>query len=191
VALLLPSGRSLTAALRRQDDEGAYVLELPSVPALPAGERVELRWEESGGWCSLAGRVAPSREAGADRGRLRVEQAGDAVAHRERRRRRRLSAALRIDVQVLRGAGVMPGTELATWVEDATADGLAFDAELQFEPGDELRLVVRGEDGAPLGRATAHVARVERPPGALHHRVGVVVDDAPADVLTLLRRGGQ
>jgi hypothetical protein len=187
VALLLPSGRTLSATLRGIDGEGALVLDVAGGGAVPPGCELELRWEGERGWHSLA-TVALQARSGShrDAGRLRLGPQERPRTHRNRRGGSRHKTALRVRARVERSLNLAPGSELVAFVEDASGDGLAFDTEALLEPGDRLQVELVGEDGLGIGRAAAHVARAERPPGALRQRVGLVLDDAPAAVLEAL-----
>jgi hypothetical protein len=178
VALLLPSGRSLPAGVRRVDEAGGVELDLPAVASLAPGTPLELRWPSEGGWCSLPCAVAPaSRSRSAP---LRLVPTGKVATHRDRRGDARRVPVLVVLVRVVRSAAVMPGEEERAWLADVSPGGLAFASELAFEPGDVLHVTVVGEGGARLADAPATVVRRERAPGALEQRIGVRVDGGRA-----------
>jgi hypothetical protein len=179
---MLPSGRALPTTVRVEAGDGTLTLEAPPGP-LAGGAAVELRWAADGRWWSLRCHVEPP-----EAGFLRLRAAGKPERHKDRRRASRAEALALVELTVLAAADVAPGTRVREWIVDVAANGVAFDTELGLSVGDALRLDLLPEGSGAILAGPARVVRSQRPPGAMALRVGVVLDDPPNALRSLLGR---
>lgn len=160
------TGEHVPVPSRVEDHLGGMLeLAFPSVP-LEFGDEVVLTWERDEMWFTLETRVLAVDEH-APVPTVRVGTAGRFSRHGEGRADGPRTAALPIELRIVRARALRAGRELTTHTVQVGRDSLTFATTAPFAPGDVIEARIElGEATRDVVSARVRIVRVDALPGS-------------------------